>query len=138
MVAASVHRDGSHEQIAIGAVQHAIEIGPEARARRIAPEHAVVDDPCLLVAAPADDLHFDPVPLHIDARRQHGHAGGEVAAPILAPRHQRIGGDGIARLVLPGFAQLGVDPDLQAGGIRCDAGVLLRDLGPCLPRGIER
>ena len=78
------------------------------------------------------------VALHVDARRQHGHARGDDAAPILAPRHQRISGDGVASLVLPGLAQLGVDPDLQAGGILGDARMFLCNFGPSFPRGIER
>src|SRR5690606_40352934 len=45
---------------------------------------------------------------------------------------------GVARLVLPGLAQLGVDPDLQARWILPDPAVLGGDLGPCLPGRIER
>ena len=52
MVAASVHRHGAHGQFAIGAVQHSVEIEPEAWAGRVAPANAVVDDARLLVAAP--------------------------------------------------------------------------------------
>jgi hypothetical protein len=143
VVAAGVDGGGAHRQVEPGGMregrlQHHVEIGPEARPGRIAPEHAVVDHPRLLVAAPAEDLHLDPVALHVDARGQHGDGGGQRLAPVLAPGHQRIGRDGVARLVLPGLAQLGVDPDLQAGRVLADAAVLGGDLGPCLPRGIER
>ena len=84
-----------------GGVEQLGEGGPHGLISRVAGQLDVVEHPKGHAWAPADDLHLEPVALHIDACGQHGHAGGDVAAPVLTPRHQRIGRNRVARLVLP-------------------------------------
>src|SRR5690606_36306612 len=58
VVAAGVDGGGAHRQVGPRRMrerplQHHVEVGPEPRPGGVAPEHAVVDDPRLLVATPA-------------------------------------------------------------------------------------
>ena len=101
MATAQIDRSKISLDMRVGGLQCQIEIGPDVGAERVAPDHAVVDNPSLLISASTDDLKLNPIPLHVNTRGQHDDTGGKFRAPGFAAVHEWTGGHGVAGLVLP-------------------------------------
>ena len=96
---------------------------------RVAPDRAVFDRPALFVAAPSDDLVFEPVVLGVDAGGEQHDAGREIGPPLLEAleQAQRVGR--CRSFVVPQLAQLDVPEGLGARRIVAHLAVLDRELG---------
>ena len=87
-----------------------VQFIPHGLQLQVAVDRLILDSPAFLVHAPADNLHFKSVVLHVHARGQHQHFFRDLAIIAFAAFEEVVRFDLFA-LFLPRFAHFGICPD---------------------------
>ena len=115
-------------------LEHGIEFGPHRALGRFPPYRFVIQDPTFVIVTPGNDRDLYAVTLHVDASGYHqGRLGTAQEIEGLASFQELIPGELVSAVMVPGFAQAGVDKDLEELGRRLGFEKIPRHVRPGSP-----